>query len=167
MNERRLQSFTPRTPLLLYLDIMIVFLGLTKDAPKLLAQRSNDDGYLILPPALTHHDQPFAIFLDIDGTLIDIASTPQGVVAPRKLARLLGQLFDVLGGAVAIISGRPASDVDRLLTPLKLPVAGVHGAEIRFDIGGDIKPTADALDPLMVAAVLKLGEIDPGIIIEA
>ncbi len=103
----------------------------------------------------------------MDGTLIDIAPTPQGVVAPGTLAPLLGRLFDVLGGAVAIISGRPASDVDRLLSPLRLPVAGVHGAEIRFNNGGEIRPTADALDPLMIADVLKLGEIDPGVIIEA
>lgn len=119
-----------------------------------------------MPPALTHHDRPFAIFLDIDGTLIDIAPTPQDVVTPRSLAPLLGRLFDVLSGAVAIISGRPVSDVDRLLAPVRLPVAGGHGAEIRLDVGGDITPTADALDASMIAAVLKLGEIDPGIIIE-
>lgn len=115
---------------------------------------------------MSHREQPFAIFLNVDGTLINIAPTPQGIVAPRTLAPLLGQLFDVLNGAVAIISGRPISDVDRLLAPLRLPVAGGHGAEMRFDVGGDTRPTADALDPSMIAAVLKLGEIDPGIIIE-
>ncbi len=119
-----------------------------------------------MPPALPQNDAPFAVFLDIDGTLIDIAPTPQSVVVPAILVPLLGRLSEALDGALAIITGRQVADVDRFLTPLRLPIAGVHGAEMRADLDGEISPRTEGLDPSLIAAVQKLGEIDPGIIIE-
>lgn len=72
-----------------------------------------------------------ALFFDFDGTLAEIAARPDAVrVEPLVLERL-GQLAQALGGAVAIISGRPVAEIDEHLRPLRLPVAGVHGAERR------------------------------------
>ncbi|HEY5832211.1 MAG TPA: trehalose-phosphatase, partial [Hyphomicrobiaceae bacterium] len=78
-----------------------------------------------------------AIFLDLDGTLIDIAPAPDLVRIPAELAPLLGRLSSSLGGAVAIISGRPIADINRFLDPLRLAAAGVHGAQLRASGDGE------------------------------
>jgi trehalose 6-phosphate phosphatase len=74
----------------------------------------------------------WAVLLDFDGTLIDLAASPAAVTVPADLRAILSGLRDTLGGAVALISGRAIGDLDRLLAPLALPVAGQHGAEIRL-----------------------------------
>jgi len=111
-------------------------------------------------------DARSALFLDLDGTLIDIAQTPQGVVTPPGLVHLLSRLSRALGGALAIVSGRTIADVDRLLFPLRPRAAGVHGAEIRAEAEGAVEFVAAALDPWLVAAVKSIAELDPGIIVE-
>ncbi len=85
-----------------------------------------------------------ALFLDIDGTLLDIARTPDKVVVPSDLRQALTRLHDVLDGALAFVSGRSISAIDRLFAPLKTAAVGCHGAEIR---GADGKMTALA-DPI-------------------
>jgi trehalose 6-phosphate phosphatase len=77
----------------------------------------------------------WALFLDLDGTLLDIAPTPTSVSVPDGLVEVLGRLQRQLGGALAIVSGRPLADIDRLLAPLLLPVAGNHGASARLPDG--------------------------------
>lgn len=82
-----------------------------------------------------------ALFLDFDGTMVDIAPQPEAVRVPPPLIATLGQLRDFLGGAVAVISGRPIAQIDAFLAPLRLPIAGVHGAE-RRDAGGAVRLVA-------------------------
>jgi trehalose 6-phosphate phosphatase len=72
-----------------------------------------------------------ALFLDFDGTVVDIAPQPQDVHVPEPLIGILQDLNDYLQGAVALISGRPIAQIDEFLHPLQLPVAGVHGTERR------------------------------------
>lgn len=72
-----------------------------------------------------------ALFLDFDGTMVDIAPQPDAVHVPKNLLASLKAVHAWLGGAVAVISGRPIHEIDAFLAPLKLPVAGVHGAERR------------------------------------
>jgi trehalose 6-phosphate phosphatase len=72
-----------------------------------------------------------ALFLDFDGTLVDLAPQPEAVLMPSGLVGTLDALNTYLGGAVALISGRPIEQIDAFLAPLRLPVAGVHGAERR------------------------------------
>jgi trehalose 6-phosphate phosphatase len=72
-----------------------------------------------------------ALFLDFDGTLVDLAAQPEAVIVPSALIDTLGALDKYLGGAIAMISGRPIEQVDAFLHPLQLPVAGVHGTERR------------------------------------
>ncbi|HVC30483.1 MAG TPA: trehalose-phosphatase [Steroidobacteraceae bacterium] len=72
-----------------------------------------------------------AIFLDVDGTLLEIAARPQAVSVPEDLRGLLRSLFLASGGAVALVSGRAIADLDRLFAPLTLPSAGLHGFEHR------------------------------------
>jgi trehalose 6-phosphate phosphatase len=73
----------------------------------------------------------WAYFFDIDGTLVDIAPTPSAIVVEQELRRLLCELYDAAGGALALISGRSISDVDNIFRETQLPVAGQHGLERR------------------------------------
>lgn len=77
-----------------------------------------------------------ALFLDLDGTLLDIAQTPNGVVVSEEIKLSLRKLYDRMGGALAIVSGRTIENIDDLLSPLRLPVAGTHGAELRTSTKG-------------------------------
>lgn len=84
------------------------------------------------PPQM---DTNCALFLHLDGTLLDIAPTPERVTIPPGLLKDLETASARLGGAVAIVSGRILDEVDRLLSPLKLPGAGEHGAVVRMPSG--------------------------------
>jgi trehalose 6-phosphate phosphatase len=79
-----------------------------------------------------------ALLLDMDGTLIDLARTPDSVVVPVGLADTLARLRDALGGALAIVTGRPVETVDRLLGDAPGAVAGEHGGAIRHRTGDPI-----------------------------
>lgn len=72
-----------------------------------------------------------ALFLDIDGTLLDIAPLPDAVKVPEGLGAALSTLYESLGGALAIVSGRPIKQIDQLFKPLVLPASGEHGFEVR------------------------------------
>lgn len=78
----------------------------------------------------------WALFLDLDGTLIDFAPRPEAAFAPSGLPAALLAAAAVLGGAVAIVSGRPVAMIDELLAPARLPAAGCHGAELRVLAAG-------------------------------
>jgi trehalose 6-phosphate phosphatase len=86
-----------------------------------------------------------ALFLDFDGTVVDIAPQPGAVVVPHGLLDVLGSLGEHLGGALALISGRPIEQIDAFLRPLRLPAAGVHGLERR---GADGAMTLLSTHPL-------------------
>jgi trehalose 6-phosphate phosphatase len=73
-----------------------------------------------------------ALFLDVDGTLLDLAPRPTAVTVPTSLIRSLARAEQALGGALALVSGRSIEELDRLFTPLKLRASGVHGAQWRF-----------------------------------
>jgi len=77
------------------------------------------------------HD--WALFLDLDGTLIDIAPTPDSVVVEPGVVASLIAARSALSGALAIVSGREVAVIDALLAPARLPAAGCHGAEFRAD----------------------------------
>ena len=82
-------------------------------------------------------DPDWGLFLDIDGTLVDFAARPDGVCVDPALKSILRLVLEATGGAVALISGRSIVDIDRILAPLQLPVAGQHGVE-RRNAAGDI-----------------------------
>jgi len=90
---------------------------------------------VIVSPVLPASLHACAFFLDVDGTLIDIAETPDGVVVPADLPDILTALAKKTGDAVALVSGRTIAALDRLLAPARLPAAGIHGAEMRLANG--------------------------------
>lgn len=77
----------------------------------------------------------WAYFLDVDGTLLDLAETPDGIHVDAALLHLLEQLFLTCGGAVALVSGRALSDLDQRLGHVLMPRAGQHGLERRDAAG--------------------------------
>src|SRR5665213_1316643 len=80
----------------------------------------------------TLEGERIALFLDVDGTLLDLAPRPNAVVVPPSLVTDLAAAEKTLGGALALVSGRPIEDLDRLFSPLRLRASGVHGAETRY-----------------------------------
>ncbi|HEV7368685.1 trehalose-phosphatase [Arenibaculum sp.] len=76
-------------------------------------------------------DRRWALFLDFDGTLVDIAPRPDAVRVADGLPDLLAELGARLGGALALVSGRPIAELDRFLAPALLPAGGQHGLEWR------------------------------------
>jgi trehalose 6-phosphate phosphatase len=73
----------------------------------------------------------WCLFLDVDGTLIELTDSPLDTVASPELKTLLGQVAERLGGALALVSGRSIDYLDGLFAPLRLPAAGLHGVERR------------------------------------
>ena len=80
-----------------------------------------------------------ALMLDMDGTLVDLALTPDSVVVAPGLPQTLATLRDALGGALAIVTGRPIETVDRLFGDAPGAVAGEHGGAIRHQRGGVVE----------------------------
>jgi trehalose 6-phosphate phosphatase len=85
----------------------------------------------------------WALFLDVDGTLLEIAETPTSVHVPEAVKRNLVELCTRLDGALALVSGRDIADLDRLFAPLRFCAAGVHGSERREPSGCISKLSVD------------------------
>jgi trehalose 6-phosphate phosphatase len=122
------------------------------------------------PPATdlpaTNLPQPspdWALFLDFDGTLVEIADQPDGVEVATELPGLLNRLHKALGGAVALVSGRGLDDIDGMLGVPGLAAAGQHGLERRDSEGRRITATIDraALDEI-VASLKPFVAAHPG-----
>ena len=109
----------------------------------------------------------WAYFLDVDGTLIDIADTPDAVHVDDALLALIARLQCASGGAVALVSGRALSFLDHRLGALHLPLAGQHGLE-RRDASGRVwmhaaPPAARSAIKAALAPVLAR---HPGLLLE-
>jgi len=106
-----------------------------------------------------------ALFLDFDGTLVDLAPHPDRVVVPPELKIALATLQKRLGGRLAVISGRPIAELDALLAPLVLPAAGVHGMEWRGADGVMHRQPPPPLDAVRAVAS-GLAARHPGLWVE-
>src|ERR1700716_4559003 len=85
-----------------------------------------------VPASLVPHLDQFAILLDIDGTLLDLAPTPREVWVPPGLSKTLNRLLVPTSGALALVSGRSLNDIDLIFAPDQFPGVGGHGAEMRL-----------------------------------
>ena len=93
----------------------------------------------------------FAILLDIDGTILDFAPSPQQVAVPAELRQTLTQLDRLTGGALALVSGRSLTDIDLIFAPMKLAAIGGHGAELRARASSKTVMRAKPLDAALKA----------------
>jgi trehalose 6-phosphate phosphatase len=109
----------------------------------------------------------FALFLDFDGTLVDIAERPEAVVVEPGLADTLAALRDRVGGALALVTGRPIAAIDAFLAPHRFDAAGVHGVERR--LAGHLSFCPGDSHPHLrrtVAALREWFRSDPAVLIE-
>ncbi|MBV8472693.1 MAG: trehalose-phosphatase, partial [Hyphomicrobiales bacterium] len=99
---------------------------------------------------------------------LDIAERPSAVSLPNLLLNVLQRVDRKLGGAVALVSGRPIDDLDRIFSPLRLRASGVHGAEIRLDPADEPRPSpsAQALPEALTDLLAESLRAFPGILIE-
>jgi len=106
-----------------------------------------------------------ALFLDFDGTLVEIASRPEAVIVPPMLTGTLAALYGQLGGALALVSGRRLLDLDGFLAPLQLPAAVEHGAQRRSAGGLMISAPSTDLGHALEAAEALVAQ-HPGLQLE-
>jgi trehalose 6-phosphate phosphatase len=103
------------------------------------------------PPPPSTND---ALFLDFDGTLVELAERPALVRVSPRLPALLAAAAAALGEALAIVSGRRLASIDALLAPLRFAGAGLHGAELRTDA----RAAAPPLQRVLREQALRLQE---------
>lgn len=107
-----------------------------------------------------------ALFLDFDGTLVDLAETPDTIRVSPKLSPLLQRLSKKLGGRLAIVSGRAIRDLERHLLCSGIAVSGSHGLELRLRDGSHVPlSTPRSLDHARERATRYAGSI-PGLLVE-
>lgn len=108
-----------------------------------------------------------ALLLDLDGTLLDIAPTPDSVVVPPELLRNLTILRTQLGGALAVVSGRPVEQVDALLHAIPTAVSGEHGGAMRHTHDAPIeRPNLPSAPAEWLAVAEHLHAAHPGTLLE-
>ncbi len=118
-------------------------------------------------PPTTVRCRECALFLDVDGTLLPLADHPRDVSVPHRLLERLVRIRTLADGALALVSGRPLADLDRLFSPEIFAAAGQHGAE-RRDGNGRLHrldthtPLLDRLRP----EITRCAERVPGSFIE-
>jgi trehalose 6-phosphate phosphatase len=113
---------------------------------------------------LAAHGRAIALFLDVDGTLLEIADRPERVSMPPHLIGTLSNAERRLDGALALISGRTLDELDRLFAPLRLRASAVHGAETRLDPQSEAirSPGASELPASLWAALTDALRAFPG-----
>lgn len=107
-----------------------------------------------------------ALFLDFDGTLVELAETPDAIRVSPALAPLLARLGERLGGRLALVSGRSIADLERHLLCTGLAVSGSHGLELRLRDGSHV-PLAVRYDLSEARERLRsLAGETPGLLVE-
>jgi trehalose 6-phosphate phosphatase len=108
-----------------------------------------------------------ALFLDVDGTLVEIEREPGAVHVPERLCCLLADLHEVGRGALALVSGRSLEQLDRLFSPLCLSAAGLHGLERRNLAVGVFRRDPDrAVFAPARARLDRFAKEHPGVLLE-
>ncbi|HYL31749.1 MAG TPA: trehalose-phosphatase [Stellaceae bacterium] len=115
------------------------------------------------PPTLSRGD---ALFLDFDGTLVEIAATPQRIEIAAGLPDLLQRVAAQLGGALAVISGRPLDELVHFLAGYTGAAAGIHGLERRSATGVVQRPSPDAALDLIRPIVRQFATATSGATVE-
>src|SRR5438477_64629 len=125
-----------------------------------------------LPGELAERDlarrlEEFAVLLDIDGTLLDLAPTPREVWVPPDLSKTLNRLLDKTSGAVALVSGRSLNDIDLIFAPEQFPAVGGHGAEMRLESDSEaVAIHAPPMDKELKRRLAAIAKLSPGILLE-
>jgi trehalose 6-phosphate phosphatase len=107
-----------------------------------------------------------ALFLDFDGTLVELAETPDAIRVSPSLSPLLQRLSDRLDGRLAIVSGRAIADLERHLLCHDVAMFGSHGLELRLRDGSRVPLAVPrSLNHARDKATRYAGSI-PGLLVE-
>lgn len=117
------------------------------------------------PPSPDIADHHWAWFLDVDGTLLELERRPDLVSADRRLLELLDRLYDVYGGAVALISGRSLAQLDRIFGTLRIAAGASHGLELR-PTADEVTVLGEAVPPEVAEEISAFVEGHAGLILE-
>ena len=107
-----------------------------------------------------------ALFLDVDGTLLDIEDHPADVRADPSLVAMLAKISTGLGGAMSLISGRQIADIDRIFAPVRFAAAGAHGSELRQHPDDSVAITKTSLPAPLIAQIRTFVEQNPDLLLE-
>lgn len=130
------------------------------------ARLAGHDTPLLPPPPLGPLADGSSVFLDFDGTLVELAERPDAIVVDAGLRDLLGTLAERLAGRLAIVSGRSIAQLDHFLGPVTAALAGSHGVERRLLTGRIVRPPPpEALDRA-TEAVRRFVAAHPGSVLE-
>ena len=108
----------------------------------------------------------FALFLDVDGTLLDIEDHPADVHADPALVEMLAHIASGLGGAMSLISGRLIADIDRIFAPVRFAAAGAHGSELRQHPDDAVAVAESSLPAHVLDDLRTFVEQNPGLLLE-
>ena len=121
----------------------------------------------LTPGELAQRLDEYAILLDIDGTLLDLAPTPREVWVPPGLAKTLNRLVEKTSGALALVSGRSLNDIDLIFAPEQFPAVGGHGAEMRLSTDNEaVAVHAPPMDKELKRRLAAIARLSPGILLE-
>ena len=119
---------------------------------------------LLPPPAALIEGA--ALFLDFDGTLVELAETPDAISGPAGLAPMLERLRQRLDGRLAIVSGRSLADLERHLPLHGIAFSGSHGLELQLADGTRLPLSVPiGLDDVR-ARVEAFAALTPGLLVE-
>lgn len=117
------------------------------------------------PPPLPQTGRA-ALFLDFDGTLVDIADSPDSVRVAPGLPALVTALARRLEGRLAIVSGRSLSALQHFLGPLDVAMAGSHGGEFRASGSAAVEPLAAPLPDDVADRMTQFAQTSGGLLVE-
>ncbi|SFP64832.1 trehalose-phosphatase [Tranquillimonas alkanivorans] len=108
-----------------------------------------------------------ALLIDFDGTLIDMAETPDQTFVPKEVPETMSRLAEAAGGAVAVITGRSVDEVRRLLPGYTGAIVGGHGAEVLVGTDHWVHPLAGSETVAKMTQIAHaLTALDPRLIVE-
>jgi len=117
-----------------------------------------------MPPNITWSSS--ALFLDVDGTLLDIAERPEYVMADPGLVVTLQEVAKTLGGAMALISGRQITEINRIFHPARFPASGAHGAEYQDSAGRSRNKSVKSLPAAVVREIQAFADSHRELLLE-
>jgi trehalose 6-phosphate phosphatase len=121
----------------------------------------------VAAPTLIPDLREWAVLLDVDGTIVDLAPTPADIHVPASLIETLRHLNEKTKGATALVSGRTLRDLDQIFAPLRLAVVGGHGAELRLAAGAQVlREHVGGVDPALKRALATIAHDSSGILFE-
>lgn len=110
--------------------------------------------------------QGASLFLDFDGTLVELAPSPDAVRVEDELRGLLTRLQSKLDGRLVLLSGRAVADLRGHLHPVSVAVGGSHGLEFAA-VDGEV--TAGERPSGLAEAVEEFRKLEvryPGVLVE-